>query len=87
MNVLKHDSQILKFWKFVVCGFLEKIANSQVGNMWNDDTRPTSASDFFRLKIGKFWLCHFSNFLQFLLSLLTRFWPKKHPKSKIYSIN
>jgi hypothetical protein len=28
-------------------GFLEKIANSLVCNMWKVDTRPASASDFF----------------------------------------
>jgi hypothetical protein len=39
-----------------ICGgFLEKIANSQVCNMWKVDTRLTSASDFFLFLIGFFY--------------------------------
>jgi hypothetical protein len=40
------DFEILDIW----VGFLEKMANSQVCNTWKVDTRPTSASDFFRYK-------------------------------------
>jgi hypothetical protein len=50
MNMLYYECFKTRFSDlevFDICGgFLEKIANLLVCNMWKVDTRPTSASDF-----------------------------------------
>jgi hypothetical protein len=57
MNMLYYECFKARFSDFEVLdtfgGFLEKISDSLVCNMWKVDTCPTSASDFLAIKSPK----------------------------------